>query len=134
MWKEGCHCKIIEFCNQKFYNNQLIILTDKRAVDQLIVVVSEGSEHWAGTNIGDLVSYIKYNNFEVIKSEVYSVFDLLYQSYTKQLLEFIKTSKRVSQYESENVMNRLIEKVLSATEFQHLGRVIHQPLRIKHVK
>ena len=58
------------------------------------------------------------------------MFDLLYQSYSNQLLDFIKTSKRVSQYESENLMNQLIEKVLSATEFQHLGRVIHQPLRM----
>ena len=111
-------------------NPNLINVAVSRAVDQLIVVVSEGNEQWAGTNIGDLVRYIKYNNFEIIQSQIYSVFDLLYRSYSNQLLEFIKTSKRVSEYESENLMNELIEKVLSSTEFQHLDRVIHQPLRM----
>jgi len=111
-------------------NSNLINVAVSRAVDQLIVVVSEGYQQWEGTNIGDLVRYIKYNNFEVIQSEIYSVFDLLYHSYSNKLLEFIKSSKRVSEYESENLMNELIEKVLSSTEFQHLDCVIHQPLRM----
>jgi 2',3'-cyclic-nucleotide 2'-phosphodiesterase (5'-nucleotidase family) len=58
-------------------NPNLINVAVSRAVEKLIVVVSEGSEEWQGTNIGDLVRYIKYNNFEVIESQIYSVFDLL---------------------------------------------------------
>lgn len=111
-------------------NPNLINVAVSRAVNQLIVVVSEGSEKWTGTNIGDLVRYIKYNNFEMIESQIYSVFDLLYHSYSNKLLEFIKRSKQVSEYQSENLMNELIEKVLSYPKFQHLGRVIHQPLKM----
>lgn len=111
-------------------NPNLINVAVSRAVNQLILVVSEGSEKWDDTNIGDLVRYIKYNNFDVIESQIYSVFDLLYQSYSDKLLEFIRTNKRVSEYESENLMNRLIEKVLSDPKYQHLGRVMHQPLRM----
>ncbi|HHX61657.1 MAG TPA: AAA family ATPase [Epulopiscium sp.] len=33
-----CHPKIIGFCNQKFYNNELIILTDEKANDQPLLV------------------------------------------------------------------------------------------------
>ena len=108
----------------------LINVAVSRAKDQLILVVSEGAEEWSATNIRDLVRYIQYNNFEVIESDIYSVFDLLYSDYSKELLAFVKSSKKVSEYESENLMNSIIEKVLSSPEFGHLDRVIHQPLRM----
>lgn len=111
-------------------NPNLINVAVSRAVDQLIVVVSEGSEEWKGTNIGDLVRYIQYNNFETVESEIYSVFDLLYRSYSKKLLKVLKSSKKVSKYHSENLMNIVIEKILSQPEFQSLGHVLHQPLRM----
>ena len=111
-------------------NPNLINVAVSRAVDKLIVVVSEGSEDWKGTNIADLVRYIQYNNFEVIESQIYSVFDLLYSSYSEKLLDVMKNSKKVSQYKSENLMNTIIEKVLSEAEFQTLDRVIHQPLKM----
>lgn len=58
-------------------NPNLINVAVSRAVNQLIVVVAEGSDKWHGTNIGDLVKYIRYNNFEIVNSEIHSVFDLL---------------------------------------------------------
>ena len=109
-------------------NPNLINVAVSRAVDKLIVVVSEGSENWKGTNIGDLVRYIQYNNFEIIESQIYSVFDLLYKSYSEKLLEVMKKTKRVSEYRSENLMNTVIEKVLSQPEFQSFDWVLHQPL------
>lgn len=108
----------------------LINVAVSRAIKKLIIVVSEGSEHWKGTNIGDLISYIQYNNFEIIESKIYSVFDLLYSSYSEKLLGFMKDVKDVSEYESENLMNVVIEKVLSSSEFQTLGRVLHLPLKM----
>ncbi|QCJ42577.1 DUF2726 domain-containing protein [Bacillus sp. S3] len=111
-------------------NPKLINVAVSRAVDKLIVVVAEGSEEWVGTNIGDLVRYIQYNNFEIIESQIYSVFDLLYSSYSNKLLEVMKRSKKVSQFKSENLMNAVIEKVVGQPEFQSLDWVLHQPLRM----
>lgn len=111
-------------------NPNLINVAVSRAVNKLIVVVSEGSEEWQGTNIGDLVRYIQYNNFEIIESQIYSVFDLLYSSYSNKLLEVMKRSKKVSEYKSENLMNAVIEKVVGQPEFQSLDWVLHQPLRM----
>jgi superfamily I DNA and/or RNA helicase len=108
----------------------LINVAVSRAINKLIVVASDGSEDWKGTNIGDLVRYIQYNNFEVIESQIYSVFDLLYSSYSEKLLAIMKSSKNVSEYKSENLMNMVIEKVLSESEFQSLDRVLHQPLKM----
>lgn len=51
-----------------------------RAKNRLRLVVSENESN-EKTNIGDLLKYIRYNNFEVINSEVYSVFDMLYKGY-----------------------------------------------------
>lgn len=111
-------------------NPNLINVAVSRAVNKLIVVVAEGSENWKGTNIGDLVRYIQYHNFEIIESQIYSVFDLLYNSYSDKLLEVMKRSKKVSGYKSENLMNKVIEMVLSLPEFQSLDWVLHQPLRM----
>lgn len=108
----------------------LINVAVSRAVDKLIVVVSDGSKDWKGTNIGDLVRYIQYNNFEIIESQICSVFDLLYSSYSEKLLAFMKKSKNVSEYKSENLMNMVIEKILGEAEFQSLDRVMHQPLKM----
>ncbi|MCD8509118.1 MAG: DNA2/NAM7 family helicase [Bacillus sp. (in: Bacteria)] len=76
----------------------LVNVAVSRAVDQLIVVAAEGSENWKGTNLGDLVRYIKYNNFEVMESEIRSVFDLLYKGYSERLLEVMKGRRKVSRF------------------------------------
>lgn len=107
----------------------LVNVAVSRAVDKLIVVISDNEKN-ANSNIGDLVKYIEYNNFDVINSNIYSVFDLLYHSYSKQLFEQMKHRKKVSKYESENLMNALIEKVLSSSEYSNLGHVMHQPLKM----
>ncbi|SFC94983.1 AAA domain-containing protein [Bacillus sp. UNCCL81] len=108
----------------------LINVAVSRAVDKLIVVASDGGEEWKGTNIGDLVRYIQYNNFEVIESKIYSVFDLLYSSYSDKLLDTLKKTKNVSKYKSENIMNVVISDILSLPEYQNLSYVMHQPLRM----
>lgn len=51
-------------------NPNLINVAVSRAVEKLIVVVSDGSEKWHGTNIGDLIRYIQYNNFEILESNI----------------------------------------------------------------
>ncbi|MCG3088373.1 AAA domain-containing protein [Sporosarcina cyprini] len=120
-----------EIANNDFADDaNLINVAVSRAVDRLIVVTADGSDNWHGTNIGDLIRYIRYNNFEVIESEIYSVFDLLYKSYSKQLLEVMRRSKKVSDYDSENLMNIVIKRVLGQAEFRSLDYVLHQPLRM----
>lgn len=107
----------------------LINVAVSRAVEKLIVVASDNI-HNDMTNLGDLVRYIEYHNFDIIDSEIYSVFDLLYSSYSERLLDIMKKKKNVSQYESENLMHAIIEKMLDIPEFNHLSYVMHQPLRM----
>jgi len=120
---------VVNEVNKFVDNPNLINVAVSRAVDKLIVVVSD-NENNANSNLGDLVKYIEYNNFDIINSSVYSVFDLLYHSYSERLFEIMKNRKNVSDYESENLMNFVIEKVLKLPEFQNLDKVMHQPLKM----
>ncbi len=46
------------------------------------------------------------------------------------LVETIKNSKKVSDFDSENLMYALIEEILSKSEFSNLSAAIHVPLRM----
>ena len=120
---------VVNEVNEFVDNPNLINVAVSRAVDKLVVVVSDNEKN-NHSNIGDLVRYIEYNNFEVINSNIYSVFDLLYHSYSEQLLTSMQGRKKVSEHESENLMNAVIEKVLRLPEFGSLDRVMHQPLNM----
>lgn len=111
-------------------NSNLINVAVSRAVDRLIIVVPDNYSCSKNTNIGDLINYIQYNNFEVINSSIFSVFDFLYRGYSEKLLEILSKNKKVSEFNSENLMNIVIEKVLSLDEFLNLDKVMHQPLKM----
>nr|WP_302305411.1 AAA domain-containing protein [Ruthenibacterium lactatiformans] len=98
-----------------------------RAVHSLSVVTSQDprNDH---TNYGDLTRYIEYNNFEVIQSQVYSVFDMLYHGYAEQRRAYLQKHKRVSEYDSENLMYSVIQEVLSEEVFSTIGCAVHVSL------
>jgi superfamily I DNA and/or RNA helicase len=100
-----------------------------RAKKKIRIVVSE-SEGNEDTNIGDFIRYIKFNNFEVSEGRVFSVFDLLYKEYSNELIQFMKESKNVSRYNSENIMNALMNEVLDFDEFSSFGYVMQFPLKM----
>lgn len=100
-----------------------------RAINKLIVV-TDGNKPVKDSNIRDLINYIQYNNFEVIQSEIYSVFDYLYKSYSEQRKELLKKKKKVSEYDSENLMYGLICEVLKSEQFLKYDVVLHVPLKM----
>ena len=98
-----------------------------RAVNSLTVVISDSKEN-EKTNYGDLAKYIKYNNFQIVESNVFSVFDLLYKGYYRQRMDYLKKHKRVSEYDSENIAYAVIEKILARPEFSKVGCAMHSSL------
>lgn len=107
----------------------LLNVAISRAKKRLCLVVS-GNEQPKDSNIGDLVSYIEYNNFEVVQSEIYSIFDYLYQQYTESRLAYLKKRKRVSEFDSENLMYGMIKDVLFSHSYTALDVIFHQPLNM----
>lgn len=111
----------------------LVNVAVSRAKSQFIVVKPAEMDLPQGSNLGDLLRYIQYvsasNSQTFVKSQVVSVFDLLYQQYTKELLAFRKQKRRVSQFDSENLMYDVIQKVLAKHEtYQGFGCAVHYRL------
>ena len=98
-----------------------------RAVKSLTVVTSQDPRNdW--TNYGDLARYIEYNRYTIIKSSVYSIFDLLYQGYAQQRRVFLQKHRRISEYDSENLLYAVIEGVLKEPDFSAVSCAVHVSL------
>ena len=85
----------------------LINVAVSRAKKRLLLVVT-GNEQSKERNITDLINYIQYNNFDVVESRIYSVFDYLYKQYTEERMAYLLKYKKVSEYDSENLVYTLI--------------------------
>lgn len=104
----------------------LLNVAVSRAKKKFILVASE-EEQPQGSNVGDLIGYIQYNNCEIVHSTIGSVFDYLYTQYKEERLAYLKRHKRISEFDSENLMFGLIQDVLKTSKAA-LGVVAHQPL------
>lgn len=117
--------EVTDFSDDPYLLNVAI----SRAKKKLCLVVS-GNEQPADSNIQDLISYIEYNNFQVVDSRLYSVFDLLYQQYTQDRLAYLAKHKRVSEYDSENLMYSAIVDMLQEMPELPLDVICHQKVRM----
>jgi superfamily I DNA and/or RNA helicase len=97
-----------------------------RAKKQLIMIVT--GNDISNTIINDFVEYADYNNFEIENSPIYSIFDYLYSQYTEQRLSLISDDKKISEYDSENLMYLTIKKEIEP--YPSLGIAIHHPLYV----
>ena len=106
----------------------LINVAVSRAKKKLMLVVT-GNEQPKERNITELVDYIRYHNFEVTESKTYSVFDYLYTQYTKERIDYLKKHKKISEFDSENLMYSLIEKIIADNKYSFLEVACHFPLK-----
>lgn len=105
----------------------LLNVAVSRAKKQFTLVVS--AEEQPDSNIRDLIDYIEYYQGESEQSKISSIFDLLYEDYTKDLLDFYKTHKKVSEYDSENLTYWAIHDTIKEKGLTRLGILMHYPLR-----
>ncbi len=117
--------EITDFTDDPYLLNVAI----SRARRKLNLVVS-GNEQPTDSNIYDLISYIEYNNFSIEESKIYSVFDYLYSQYTESRKEFLKRYKKISTYDSENLMYALITDTIKELGLSSYGVVCRQPLNM----
>lgn len=105
----------------------LLNVAVSRAKKQFTLVVS--ADEQPDSNIRDLIDYIEYYQGKSEESDISSIYDLLYEVYTQELLNFYKTHKRVSDYDSENLTYWAIQDTINEQGFTHLGILMHYPLR-----
>ena len=107
----------------------LINVAVSRAKNKLMLVVT-GNEQSKERNITDLIDYIQYNNFTVSESKIYSIFDYLYIQYTEERKAYLQKHKKVSEYDSENLMYSLIEDIIADDKYSCLDIICHFPLNM----
>ena len=95
-----------------------------------MLLVVTGNEQSKERNITDLIKYIQYNNFDVVESRIYSVFDYLYKQYTEERMAYLQKYKKVSEYDSENLVYTLIREIISDNKYASLDVVCHFPLNM----
>ena len=105
----------------------LLNVAVSRAKKQFTLVVS--ADEQPDSNIRDLIDYIEYYQGKSEESEISSIYDLLYEDYTQELLNFYETHKRVSDYDSENLTYWAIHDTIKEHGLSHLGILMHYPLR-----
>lgn len=105
----------------------LLNVAVSRAKKQFTLVVSANEQ--PDSNIQDLIDYIEYYQGNSQRSEISSIFDLLYEDYTQELLNFYKSHKRVSEYNSENLAYWTIYDIIWGKGSTHLDILMHYPLR-----
>ena len=106
----------------------LLNVAVSRAKSSLYVVMT-GNDLQGHSNIGDLVSYIEYNNFTTTQSRVNSVFDYLYSQYTARRFAYIGRFGRVSVYDSENLMYGLLRSILKDEGLDDHGIIFEEPMK-----
>lgn len=115
--------KIKEFTDDPHLLNVAV----SRARKQFTLVVS--AENQPDSNIQNLIDYIEYYQAGEWQSKISSIFDLLYSEYTQDLLNFYKTHRRISEYDSENLTYWLIQDTIKEHGLNHIGILMHYPLR-----
>lgn len=114
--------KISDFVDDPHILNVAI----SRAKKQLYFIVT--GNNIDNTNIKDFIDYVDYKNLEIKDSKIYSVFDYLYEQYTEQRLNFLRKYKKISEYDSENLMYGLIGETL--TDYDNLSVACHTPMNM----
>ena len=93
-----------------------------------LCIVTNGNDIPAESNIGQLISYIQYNNFEITESKIHSVFDLLYQQYTDERLMYEKTHTAISEHLSENLLYEVLTNAIKTLGLPNIHVICHYPL------
>lgn len=101
---------IIDFMNSP----NLINVAISRAKKRLYISVSEEILKQEGTILRDLSKYYEFycSETKVVKSKIYSVFDLMYDDYAPILEEMNQRLKSVSEFKSENIIATVIDDVI----------------------
>ena len=116
--------EITEFAD----DSNMLNVAISRAKKKLAIVLS-GNKQPENSNLMALLKYIQYNNFEIEGSKVSSIFDFFYTKENEAKLQFLKSSKKISKFDSENVMNALLTKILEKPEYSRFGFVFEMPLK-----
>lgn len=109
-------------------DSNMLNVAISRAKKKLAIVLS-GNEQPENSNLMALLKYIQYNNFAVQESKVNSIFDFFYTKDTQAKFQFLKSTNKISKYDSENAMNTLLSKIIDEPKYSKFSFVFEMPLK-----
>lgn len=115
-----------------FVNNKnLLNVAISRAKKNLYIVTSQNLVEKDNSIISDLVKYCNYNSETPVltSTKVYSAFDLMYNDYQPQLEKYRKHIKRVSNFDSENIVNTIIYNICKNKLYGDFFYQFEKPLK-----
>ena len=117
----------IDFLN----NPNLINVAISRAKKRLYILASEEVLGQEGSILRDLSKYYEYYCSETkkLKTNVFSVFDLMYDDYAPILEKTKKELLKISSFASENIIATVIDEICRNGEYGTLGYKFNYPLK-----
>ncbi|MGI0407343.1 AAA domain-containing protein, partial [Helicobacter himalayensis] len=119
--------KINDFLNDA----QILNVAVSRAKRYFKLVISQDLLQ-SQNHLSDLAKFIQYHNFQISKSQIQSIFDLLYKENAKARMAYLKKHLKAKDfnlvYESEKLIAALLNEIFAKAEFAHLDFVTHIPL------
>lgn len=117
----------IDFLN----NPNLINVALTRAKKRLYILASEEVLNQKGSILRDLSKYYEYycSETKIVKTKVYSVFDLMYDDYAPVLEKTKKELLNISKFSSENIIATVINEICSSGDYGALGYKFNYPLK-----
>lgn len=115
-----------------FLNNpNLINVAISRAKNRLYILASEEVLEQEGSILRDLSKYYEYYCCEtkILKTNVFSVFDLMYDDYAPILEKTKKELLNISSFKSENIIATVIDEICRSGEYGTLGYRFNYPLK-----
>ncbi len=102
----------------------LLNVAVSRTKSKLIIITNKGMSDY-NSNIGKLIEYIRYNNFEINESPFYFVFDILYSACS----EYYESKKKNNTDIAECIVLDKLRKYLSThPEYFDIKIIRHYPL------
>ncbi|ANV97947.1 hypothetical protein BBW65_03650 [Helicobacter enhydrae] len=106
---------------------KLLNVAITRAKKRFILITSKTFTQ-TQSNVSDFVRYITYHKGEIKTSNIKSIFDLLYKANAKAREDYLKGRKRISAFDSENLVYIVIQRVLENHYKGMLDIVSYVPL------
>lgn len=99
----------------------LVNVAVSRAQKQFILVTDDELFQRHGHHVRELLRYIQYNTLDehIIKSQVVSIFDLLYRNHSDKLKVLKSKLLYISKFQSENIMYTALKDILSEPKYMH---------------
>ncbi|MDE6060901.1 MAG: AAA family ATPase, partial [Clostridia bacterium] len=117
----------IDFLN----NENLINVALSRAKQKLYVIASNEMLNQEGSIMNDLARYAKYycGSDAMEKSQVNSIFELMYDEYSPILNDLKKRLLHLSEYQSENIVATVIQDICKSEKYGCIDFRFNYPLR-----